>query len=189
VKPSREYLGTDHASFVRRKVFLLVDALETDELLFIRIERTRVYFDDVLAVTYHKERGVLFLVFTGIMALFWGIPAAAGFAKGDDGGHVAGVFLGVLALLFGLAFVLRLTLQVDVISVFGRRTNSRMRFWLRKERAREIYTRLVDQIRARQQKAAASLPPPPAPPDVPVPPSPPAAAPPLPPEAPPAVPS
>jgi hypothetical protein len=163
VKPNREFLGHDHSSVGRRKVFLLVDALETDELLFIRIERTRVYFDDVLAITYHRERGVLFLLFSGVLSFIWALPAIGFFVKGESDSLAAGTSFAILAGLFGLAFLLRATLQVEVISVFGRRTNSRMKFWFRKERARQIYATLIDQVRAWQERASAAAAPPPAP--------------------------
>ena len=61
-------------------------------------------------------------------------------------------------------------MPADVVSVFGRRTNSRVRFWLRRARALEVYARVIDEVRARQQKAAAAMPPPP---EVPLPPAPP----------------
>ncbi|HVE40120.1 MAG TPA: hypothetical protein VNM14_09550 [Planctomycetota bacterium] len=189
MKPSREFLGNDYSSFVRRKVFLLIDALETDEYLFIRIERTRVYFDDVLAITRHQQRGIGGLVTTGILTFLF---AAWSFGSFLDAGtperRVGGFILLFIAAIFGIVMILRLAVPVDIISVFGRRTNSRVRFWLRKQRAQEIYTRLIEQIQARQQKAAAAMPPPPAPPEVPMPPPPPAVASPLPPEPPPVAP-
>jgi hypothetical protein len=185
VKPSREYLGLAHVYFVRRKVFLLVDALETDEYQSIRIERTRVYFDDVLALTYHRERGILFPLFCAFNTIAWGVPAVAILLEGRSGATGPGVFVFLIAGFFFLAFLLRMILQMDVITVMGRRTNTVMKFWFRKGRAQEVYTRLIDQIRARQEKVAASLPPPAAPPEPPGPPPPAAAAPPLPPEPPP----
>jgi hypothetical protein len=187
VKPSREFLGNDYSSFARRKVFLLVDALETDEYLFIRIERTRVYFDDVMAVTVHQERGIVASVATGLLTLFFGLMGIGLLVDKPADTRVGGYIMLFFAAAFGLLTTLRIVIPADVISVFGRRTNSRMRFWLRQRRAQEIYTRLVDQVRARQQKAVAAMPPPPAPPEVPMPPAPPAAAPPPAPEAPPPV--
>jgi hypothetical protein len=185
VKPSREFLGNDYSSFVRRKVFLLVDALETDEYLFIRIERTRVYFDDVLAITFHQQRGVVAVIATGLLALLFALMAVGALVDTGRDAWVGGFILLFIAVAFAVVAILRLAVPVDVISVFGRRTNSRMRYWLRRQRAQEVYTRLVDQVRARQQKAAASMPPPPAPPEVPMPPPPPAVAPAPPPEPPP----
>ena len=73
---------------------------------------------------------------------------------------------------FVAAFVLRLALKIDVITVFGKRTMACMKFSLRKARAREIYRDLTRKIRACQEKAAAAMPkpaPPPAP-EVPLPP-------------------
>jgi hypothetical protein len=187
MKPSREFLGNDYSSFARRKVFLLVDALETDEYLSIRIERTRVYFDDVMALTFHQERGIVASVATGLLTAFFGLMGLGLLVDKPADTRVGGYIMLFLAAAFGLLTTLRIVMPADVISVFGRRTNSRIRFWLRQRRAMEVYTRLVDQVRARQQKAAASVPPPPAPPEALMPPPPPAAAPPPAPEAPPPV--
>ncbi len=176
MKPSREFLGNDYSSFVRRKVFLLVDAIETDEYLFIRIERTRVYFDDVLAITYHQQRGIVGIVVTGLLALFFALMAIGTLVDSGREKQIGALILFFVAAVFGAVAILRLAMPLDVISVFGRRTNSRMKFWLRKQRAQDLYTRLIEQVRARQQKAAASMPPPPAPPEVPMPPPPPPAA-------------
>jgi len=138
VKPSREFLGNDYSYFVRRKVFLLVDALETDEYLFIRIERTRVYFDDVLAVTIHRQRGIGALVATGLVSFLFGILAIGNVVESSGEKLVAGFIFLFIAALFGAVMILRLVMPVDIICVFGRRTNSRMKFWLRKGRAQEI---------------------------------------------------
>jgi hypothetical protein len=177
VKPSREFLGSDYSSYARRKVYLLVDALETDEFLSVRIERTRVYFDDVLAITYHQQRGLGVLLFAGIPAFFFGLMAIGLMLDAGSATFGVGIFFLVVTLLFVAVLVLRLAFPLSIISVQGRRTNTRMKFWLRQGRAQGIYARLVDEIQARQNKVAASIPPPPAPPEIPSPPPPAAAAP------------
>lgn len=166
---ARVPLGRDYDLGSYRKVYRLPDALEVDENSFIRIERTRVYFDDVLAVTYHRYYGALFLFFTGLFAAAFLLLATA---IDEEAGTVA--FL-LMASPFLTAFVVRLAFRVDVVSVFGRRTLARMKFSFRKRRAREIYDDLVRRIRAVQERLAAQAPPPaPAPAaDLPAPPLPP----------------
>jgi len=169
MKP-RVFLGRDQNLAGYRRVYEIEDGLEVDENSFVEIERTRVYFDDVLGMTYHRQMGVGFLIFTGLFALFLGALTLA-VAVENRGEPVAALVLGCFTLPFVAAFVLRLALKVDVITVFGKRTMASMKFGFRKERAREIYRDLSRKIRACQEKAAASLPKPPAPPEAPLPPS------------------
>jgi hypothetical protein len=175
MKP-RIFLGRDQSLAGYRRVYEIEDGLEVDENSFVEIERTRVYFDDVLGVTYHVQMGVAFLVAMGLLALFFGGLALVA-AVGNSEFGVA-ILFGCFAVPFVVAFLLRLALRVDVITVFGKRTMACMKFSFRKQRAREIYRDLTQKIRACQEKAAAALPKPPPPPAAEVP---------LPPPAPPAV--
>jgi hypothetical protein len=178
--PSREFLGRDYDPAGRRTVFGLPDALETDEAVLLRIERTRVYFDDILAITHHRQLGFVFLLFNGLFATGLLIGAAASWMS--DAPRAAVVTFSILSSPFVLAIILRLALGVDVITVYGRRTSTRFRFAFRKQRARDIFRDLTLKIRARQESIADSvlppppvpdLPPPPPPPEIPMPPPPP----------------
>ncbi|MBI3857921.1 MAG: hypothetical protein HY293_19760 [Planctomycetes bacterium] len=163
MKP-RMHLGGDAVPGGYRRVFEIEGGLEIDENNFVEIERTRVYFDDVLGITYHRQLGAVFLVAMGLLALFLsGIALLFALMEHESGGVVAIVFL-CMASPFGLAFLIRLILKVDVITVFGRRTMATMKFPFRKGRARGIYRDLALKIRASQGKALAAEPPPPAPP-------------------------
>jgi hypothetical protein len=169
---ARTYLGVDANLGGVRRVFEIEGALEVDENNFTQIERTRVYFDDVLGITYHQQTGVAFLLFTGVMAVFLG---AIAIIVAVDGTPEGAIVLGICASPFALAFFLRVLLKVDVITVYGRRTRAIVRFGFRKSRARMIYNDLTAKIRARQAKALAEQPPPPPPPaapDLPLPPPP-----------------
>lgn len=169
MKP-RILLGRDQNLAGYRRVYEIEDGLEVDENSFVEIERTRVYFDDVLGITYHQERGVVFLVAMGLLALFFG--ALALIAALGEAEFAVPIVFACLGAPFVAAFVLRLALKVDVITIFGKRTMACMKFSLRKERAREIYRDLTRKIRACQEKAAAAMPKPPPPPAVPEPPAP-----------------
>lgn len=158
----RKFLGRDQGVGGYRHIFEIEGGLEVDEHNFVEIERTRVYFDDVLGITYHRQMGVVFLVLMGLAALFFGGIGLLVLAGDAERG--AAVVFAVLAAPFLVAFVLRLILRVDVITVFGKRTMARMRFHVRKARAREIYLDLARKIGASQDRAAADAPPPPVPP-------------------------
>lgn len=170
----RTYLGSDIDAGGRRKVFRIEDALEVEDAAYLRIERTRVYFDDILAVTQHRFLGIGYLV---MLVLFGGLFCLPGFivvaTDGNVGGWVAIIIMGTP---FVLAFILRIILRVDAITVHGRRSSARMCYSFRKARAREVYRDLVLRITEAQRKLA----PPPPPPAAEQPPSPP------PPESPPA---
>lgn len=172
----RTYLGRDQNMAGMIRVYLLPDAIEVDEISFVEIERTRVYFDDVLAVTYHRARSTAFLIlmgiFAGLMALI-GIPIL----QESRGGGIAWLLFFAAPPL--LTFLAHLILQTDYVTIFGRRTMAKMRFRIRKGRAREVYQILSTRIRAVQAAASAAAaaarpPEPPAAPDLP--PGPPVAA-------------
>ena len=167
---ARTYLGGEANLGGHRRVFEIEGALEVDENDFTQIERTRVYFDDVVGITYHRQVGVAFLVFTGIFAAVFGFIAMM--IAAVDREPAAAVVMALFASPFAVAFLLRILLKVDVITVYGKRTKATIRFGLRKGRARMIYADLTAKIRARQAKALAEQPPPPAPPapEVPLPP-------------------
>ncbi|HLY76070.1 MAG TPA: hypothetical protein VKU80_18270 [Planctomycetota bacterium] len=169
----RKYLGRDQNLAGIIRVYLLADSLEIDELTFAEIERTRVYFDDVLAVTYHRAVSMGFSI---LMGLGGGIFGAIGVVLVVHKEWAGAVSTLVAASPFLLTFVAHLILKTDFITVFGRRTLARMRFRVRKGRAREVYKEITDKVRIAQAAAAAAQPPPP-PPEAPeLPPGPPLAA-------------
>jgi hypothetical protein len=136
------------------RVFTLPDALEIDEISFVEIERTRVYFDDVLAVTYHRARSVAFLIIMGLASVVFGLPGL--FAAGKGGELAVLITMMIIASPFLITFLLHLILGTDYITIYGRRTMARMRFRIRKGRAREVYQQLSTRIRAAQATAAAA---------------------------------
>lgn len=165
----RKYLGRDQNLGAAIRVYLLQDAIEIDELTFVEIERTRVYFDDILAITYHRSVSVLFLVLMGVVG---GIPLMSGLyllTQNQTAGAVAFLVMAAPWLAF---FLVHLLLRTDVITVFGRRTMARMRFQFRKGRARAVYAELTEKVRIAQEAIRAAQPPPPAPaaPEMPLPP-------------------
>lgn len=170
---ARTYLGGEANLGGYRRVFEIEGGLEVDENDFTHIERTRVYFDDVLGITYHRQTGVAFLVFTGLVAAMFGFFAVI--IAVEEREPVGSIVMALFAAPCVVAFFLRLLLKVDVITVFGKRTKATMRFGFRKGRARSIYDDLTAKIRARQAKALSEQAPPPAPPPPDLPPAPPAA--------------
>ena len=137
------------------RVYMLPDSLEIDEITFVEIERTRVYFDDVLAVTYHRAVSLPFAI---LMGLVGGILGAIGLVVLTQKEPVGAIVVLAFAAPFLISFILHLVLKTDFVTVFGRRTLARMRFRVRKARAREVYETLTAKIRVAQEAAAAAQP-------------------------------
>jgi hypothetical protein len=152
---ARRFLAREFVSGTQFRVYQRDDALEVDELTYSEGERARVYFDDVLLLTYHRRYGTAFLVFTAIFGLlFVSIALAFLFSSDADARNVGGTLFLVLAAPFVTSFILRLIFRVDVITVYGRRTFARMNFHWRKARARQVYAELSEKIAASQAELA-----------------------------------
>jgi len=91
-----------------RAVFEIDEGLEVDEVNMVVIERTRVYFDDVLGITFHQVPGIGFLVATGFGSVIFGTLAVSAFLDPDP---IAGAILAFATLLFAAAFVLRVRID------------------------------------------------------------------------------
>ena len=143
----REYLGRDFDFGSRRFIFRVEDAIEVDDSTWVEIERSRVYFDDVLAITYHKYRSAGFLFFTGIFAVLFGLLTVPIWNESVGGGSF---FFGFFCFPFLLIFSLHAILGTDVIVIYGRRTLARIKYGYRKGRARAVWEDLVRRIQQRQ---------------------------------------
>ena len=65
---------------------------------------------------------------------------------------IAAAIIASFALPSVIAILVRMAYQVDVISIFGRRSRATLRFSFRKRRAREIYGRLCARTRQTQKE-------------------------------------
>jgi hypothetical protein len=94
---------------------------------------------------------VLFFFFG--MTAFWSLIVGA-IAESLVVGVVAFAILGVPQLVF---LILHLAVKVEVVTVFGQRMRVRMRFWLRKRRANEVFDevcRIARQTQESQRRSA-----------------------------------
>jgi hypothetical protein len=171
----RTYVGRDLVPILwviigYRAVYEIDDGLEVDEVNMAAIERTRVYYDDVLGITLHQTQGAGFLITTALGALMFGLLSASAFVDHDV---VPALILAIVSLANLAVFLLRIFLKVSIVTVFGKRTMARVQFPMRTEKARRVYEDLARKIGACQDRAAAEAPPPPPPsaPDVPLPPA------------------
>lgn len=147
----RVLLGRFAGIATRYAIYRTDSAIEVDERDNFEIQRRRVFFDDILLITHHRQLGVAFLTVMALFGLgFLGVAAAFYFAGENSS---AAVFLAFAAPFLILA-VLRIALRVDVVTIFGRRTKAVLRYGFRKRFARETFEDLSNRARAAQQRLA-----------------------------------
>jgi hypothetical protein len=132
-------------------VFQTADGFEIHRSTHYRVEELRVFHDDVMLVTIHREIGSLYVIFNGLVATFC-LSFALIFLLIDDETWPAAVVFAIAGAPFVIALLLRLLLKVDVITIFGRRSTARMRFGFRKQRAREVYGQVCAAVRQAQRR-------------------------------------
>lgn len=147
---TRKVLGRSRSLGSRATIYQGTDALEIEVNEQYDVVEKRVLFDDVLMVTIHREKGVVYLILTGLLALFL-LGMAILVVSANFDAWPAAVFFGVLGLPALIAFLTRLLLGVDVVTVFGRRSKTDLRFALRKQRAREVYGTICAAVRNAQR--------------------------------------
>jgi len=164
LRRSRTIIGSDAA-------FLTPDGIDVDSTQNYEVVRRRVFFDDVHLVTLHHERGIAYLIVTGLFGAFFLGIAILIVAIDTDAWPGALPFF-VIGLLFLVAFLIRTAMGRDIVTVFGRRSRAVLRFGsFKRQRAREVYGQLCAAVRRGQSAVLAPESPAPAlPPDVPLPP-------------------
>ncbi|HLA76578.1 MAG TPA: hypothetical protein VJU18_03255 [Vicinamibacteria bacterium] len=146
------YLGRKLGFLTRERVFRFPDGLEVDVVLGAQVRCQRVFFDEVHLITLHRGRGLVLLLVAGALFLF---ATAASLLTGLIGNWWAGAGVFVLAgLPAATAFVLRLALGLDVVTIHGRRSRAEMHFFLKKARAQEVYHQICRLARERQERVS-----------------------------------
>ena len=150
--PARTRLGSSARAFGRESVYELPDGIEIEATENYEVIRRRVLFEDVLLVTYHREIGIWFVILNGLVGgffLFMGVVVVSTQRTGNVWPYLTPWL--VIAFPFLAAAALRAILGVEVISVFGRRSKAHIRFTFRKQRAREVYGRILARVRQAQK--------------------------------------
>ena len=157
VPKRRSFLGKTSSAYKKQFVYETAEGLEIDEANYgYTISRKRVFFDDVMMVSSHDIFGWRYLVITGILASFFGL---IGLGLLTDKLTTAALVFSIIASFFLFLFVLRITLRVNVISIYGKRSKAEMHFSLRKNLAHERYKYICDKVRTIQDEIQAKLPP------------------------------
>jgi hypothetical protein len=120
--PRREYLGSHVGMAERMRVFRTPEALELDTSDRYEIRRQRVFYDEIVLVTLHRERGGgPYPWFFGGLALIAGLLALAFSSASPQAYNVFLASAGLLALLSAAGFLL----TSWIVTVFGIRTRAR----------------------------------------------------------------
>jgi hypothetical protein len=156
---NRTRIGRNSDFATRQIVYRTPVGIEVDELDHFEVVRKRVFYDDVLLVTYHREKSAGYIVVMAIMVLLFGLLAAVASSVPPLAMTLAGIAALALVLL-----VVRGITQVDVVTVFGRRSKAAVRYPYRKAFARRMYEEICASAAAAQgklaQEIAANEPPP-----------------------------
>jgi len=153
--PRRTLLGTGADLGSRHRVYETAEAVELDEASGFTMIRHRVFYDEVILVTQHALVGWPLAVALGALALLVGGMAGV-VAMGDALWGALGV--GAVALLLALLMVLRITIKMEAVTVYGKRSRVQVSFWLRRRKARAVFSRLCARVLQAQSSAAERLP-------------------------------
>lgn len=142
---SRTAMGKDHA-------YLTSEGIDLDSSVNFEVVRRKVFFDDVQLVTLHRERGAAFLIFSSLFGAFFLALAIFIVAVNVEAwpGALVPFVIGIVPFT---AFLIRLAVGRDVVTVFGRRSRAALRFSpFRKQRAREVYGQVCAAVRRAQSR-------------------------------------
>lgn len=147
----RTLIGKRNGVSTRQRIYRTADAIEIEEVEGYDVTRRRVFFDDIVLVTYHQFLGWPFLVAMGVLltfSVFFTVIASLG----SRGAGIVVFLLSALPCLIGL--ILRLVLRVDAVTVYGKRTRAQIPFWFRKQQARQVYQQICRLAREHQERVA-----------------------------------
>jgi len=148
----RVLIGRNNDFATRQIVYRTPVGIEVDELDHFEVVRKRVFYDDVLLVTYHREQSWGFIVLAAFVALLLGFLAYVASSVPP----LAMTFAGVAALALVLG-VTRFLMQVEVVTVFGRRSKAAVRYAYRKAFARQMFNEICANAAAAQRKLAREI--------------------------------
>lgn len=136
--------------FSRDTVHQSAEGLDVSSSQGFSLHERRLLYDDVELVTLHTDRGLWYLLLTGIAGALLVALAIFIVALDTDVWPIALPFflLGVPPLI---AFLIRLAVGRETVTIHGRRSKAILRFaGLRKKRAREVYGQICALVRRAQ---------------------------------------
>lgn len=147
---TKQLIGRNNTAAVRERIYESEDAIEVESNDQYELTRKSVLFEDIVMITYHRELGWPFVL--AQTALLVMVLLVAGVTYGSGADVKVAAVIAMFAIPSLIALILRLSLQVDVVTIFGRRARAAIRFSFRKRRARELYGRLCARTRQVQRE-------------------------------------
>lgn len=135
----------------RQFVYRIPDGLEIDEIDHYEVHRSRVLFDDVVLMTYHRYVGVTVVITVLVLVLLF-VWSAYAIAQSDA--TTAWIFFAATGGPLLVVLLLRLIVRVDEMNVYSRRSQARLRTFFRKRRLRRLFNEFAADVRRRQRVAA-----------------------------------
>lgn len=148
---NRKLVGKSRSLTGSEVVYETPEGFEIHRTDHYKVDELRVFYDDVMLVTIHREMGLPFVIFTGLISFFF-VAFAIFFLLVDDETWPAAVMMFIMGAPFIVLFLLRVIVRMDVITIFGRRSKARMRFLFRKQRARMVYGQVCAAVRQAQRR-------------------------------------
>lgn len=148
----RKLIGKSSSLMGREAVWQMSEGFEIQSKERFEVVRRRVLFEEILFVTHHRTYGPVYLIVTGLFALFFFTVAIVIIAAAGFEGWPFALAFALIGLPALVAFVLRLMFRLDVITVYGKRTKAAIRFRLRKQRARDVYAQITREVRIAQER-------------------------------------
>lgn len=149
---NRTRIGRNNGLATRQVIYRTPAGIEVDELDHFEVMRKRVFYDDVLLVTYHRQPSPGFVVFMALLLILFAMLAYV--AKDVPPLAMTLAAIAALAMILGTA---RLLMQVDVVSVFGRRSKAAIRYPYRKAFARQMFNEICANVAAAQRRLAREI--------------------------------
>lgn len=152
---NRKLLGRWTSAISRVRVYELPDSLEIEANEQFEVTRRRVFLEDVQLVTFHRRRGIAYLLVTGAIAAIAIGFTLFGLSIGAEMAWTFGIMFGFAGVPALASFLVRAIFGLDIITVFGRRSKLAIRFRIRKKRALEVYEHVCQLVHESQQRRAA----------------------------------
>ncbi len=150
----RRLLGTNSGVFHREYVYAFDDGLEVDELEGADIVRRRVFFDDVVLLTDHREWSWVGLAVGGWIGLMLtvacgGALVAMHFSENNADAVVVSALVAFIVIVWMMVMIAS---RSRVLTIFGNRTRVELRFNpLRRKKFQEVETYIIGQIEKTRQ--------------------------------------
>jgi hypothetical protein len=143
--------------FSRETVHQSAEGLDVLSSQAFTIHERRLLYDDVQLVTLHVDRGVAYLITTGVFGFFL-VALSIFIVAMNTKMYLGALPFFILGLPAVFAFFMRLAVGREVVTVHGRRSKAVLRFGgFQKKKARAVYGQICSLVRRAQQPAGTNF--------------------------------